>query len=126
MLGVVAAAISEVVTGQTVWSQIAGKYVDGEIVGFAFVQYIENIEIPNCRAVAKRNSLCFSKKPFFDLQPCGICCANKSDEKGGAGPQHSMQQQHLHGYCWLRREKAKDCWYAVTVSYTHLTLPTKA
>ena len=32
MLGVVAAAISEVVTGQTVWSQIAGKYVDGEIV----------------------------------------------------------------------------------------------
>ena len=32
MLGVIAAAISEVVTGQTVWSQIAGKYVDGEIV----------------------------------------------------------------------------------------------
>jgi Chlorophyll A-B binding protein len=32
MLGVVAAAISEVVTGQTVWSQIAGKYIDGEVV----------------------------------------------------------------------------------------------
>ena len=28
MLGVIAAAISEVVTGQTVWSQIAGKYVE--------------------------------------------------------------------------------------------------
>jgi hypothetical protein len=32
MLGVVAAAISEIVTGQTVWSQIAGKYIDGEVV----------------------------------------------------------------------------------------------
>jgi hypothetical protein len=32
MLGVIAAAISEVVTGQTVWSQIAGKYIDGEVI----------------------------------------------------------------------------------------------
>ena len=32
ILGVVAAALSEAVTGQTVWSQIAGKYVNGEMV----------------------------------------------------------------------------------------------
>ena len=35
-----------------------------DAVGFAFVQYIENIEIPNCRAVAKRNSLVFQKTVF--------------------------------------------------------------
>jgi Chlorophyll A-B binding protein len=32
MLGVIAAAASEAMTGQTVWSQIAGKYVDGQTV----------------------------------------------------------------------------------------------
>lgn len=32
MLGIVAAAGSEILSGQSVWSQIAGKYVDGEMV----------------------------------------------------------------------------------------------
>ena len=32
MLGIVAAAGSEILSGQSVWSQIAGKYIDGEVV----------------------------------------------------------------------------------------------
>jgi hypothetical protein len=32
MLGVIAAAVSEAMTGQTVWSQVAGKYVGGQSV----------------------------------------------------------------------------------------------
>lgn len=32
MLGIVAAAGSEIISGQSVWSQIAGKYIDGEVV----------------------------------------------------------------------------------------------
>lgn len=32
MLGIVAAIGSEVLSGQSVWSQLAGKYVDGEVV----------------------------------------------------------------------------------------------
>nr|ACM50885.1 carotene biosynthesis-related protein [Ulva fasciata] len=32
MLGIVAAVGSEIFSGQSVWSQIAGKYIDGEVV----------------------------------------------------------------------------------------------
>jgi hypothetical protein len=32
MLGFVAAVVSELATRQSVWSQIAGKYVDGDLV----------------------------------------------------------------------------------------------
>jgi hypothetical protein len=31
MLGFVAAVIAELQTGQSVWSQLAGKYVDGDL-----------------------------------------------------------------------------------------------